>query len=172
MMARTPRNTGANSPRPSAGSRSAVGTRIARSRHRAGGVVRVVVARGEHEKVVEFVTSGGHALDEPRAQRPLAVEPLQFVVERMLPREDMRGTPAEILGVTLFGDGKAFDGDTVHAFDADRKLVAPRHVVSGAGRQHAHLGVARHMLGDVPGVQLGAPADIGAVPLDDDTDLH
>ena len=53
MIARTPRNTGANIASPIAGSRSAVGTRIGLAGSRARAVIRVVVAVAEEEEVVE-----------------------------------------------------------------------------------------------------------------------
>ena len=83
MMARTPRRIGANSERPSADSRSAVGTSTARSRQRASQVIGGVVAEAEPEHDVELVTRARDAADERRAHGPWRVEPLELVVEGM-----------------------------------------------------------------------------------------
>ena len=64
------------------------------------------------------------------------------------------------------------DRHAVDCLDAGRQLVAPRHVVGRAGRQHLDLAVTREVLGDVARVQLGAAVDRLAVALNDDRDLH
>src|SRR6188508_78911 len=77
-------------------------------------------------------------------------------------------------------DRIAFDrhGETVHRnavndFPARWKLVLPRNVVAvRARRQHLDRHVPGEMLGNIPRMLLGAAIDVGAVPLDDDRDLH
>ena len=56
--------------------------------------------------------------------------------------------------------------------DARGEVIAPRHVVGGAGGEDFDLSVAREMLGNVPRMQLRAAVDRLAVPLDDDGELH
>jgi hypothetical protein len=60
----------------------------------------------------------------------------------------------------------------VHRVDAGRQLVSPRYVVARARGQHPDVRVACQMLGHVPRVQFGAAADVGAVPLHDNGNLH
>ena len=86
--------------------------------------------------------------------------------------EDVIGAQSELRLVSFMVDCKAFDGDPVDGVRSGRILVAPRQVIVSAGGEHAHLGVARQMLGDVPRVQLGAAVDVGAVPLHDDRYPH
>jgi hypothetical protein len=61
----------------------------------------------------------------------------------------------------------------VDVLDALGQLVLPRDViVMGARRQHLDLDVRGEVFGDVARVLFGAAVDVGAVPLDDDRDLH
>ena len=79
---------------------------------------------------------------------------------------------AEPMRIPLAGNRKTFDRDTVDGVAARGTLVPPRDVVARARRQHADLGMFRKMLGNVARVQLGAPADIGAIPLHNDGKPH
>src|SRR6185436_10021740 len=60
----------------------------------------------------------------------------------------------------------------VHLLDARLQLVAPGDVIGRARRDDLDVPVAREMLGDIAGVQLGAAVDRLSVPLNDDGDLH
>ncbi len=82
------------------------------------------------------------------------------------------GSPSEFERATLVGDGEAPDGDTVDALDAFGQLVTPGDVVARAGREDFDLRVAREPFRDVTRVQLGPAADVGAVTLNDDGELH
>ena len=172
MIARTPRKIGPKSAEPQ--------RRIAfrgRDEQRASGdgprsVVGLVVARTEQDDVVEFIRPDRDPVDEIRADGALAVQPFELVVQRVLPGEDVRRSPAEIELVALPRDRKALDDDAVDRLGPGGKIVAPRDVVARAGGQHADVRVAREALGDVPRVQLGAAVDIGAVPLHHDRELH
>ena len=62
--------------------------------------------------------------------------------------------------------------DAVDRLLAGRQLVLPGDVVARARRQHLDVGVAREPLGDVSRVQFGAAADVRAVALNDDRQLH
>src|SRR5581483_12437350 len=74
--------------------------------------------------------------------------------------------------IALVLHAEASNGDAVDLLGARRQLVAPRHVVGGAGRQHLDLRMLREVLGDVPRVEFGAAVDLPAVALDDDGELH
>src|SRR4030095_42684 len=74
--------------------------------------------------------------------------------------------------VALTGDGKAAHVDAFDRLDAFGQLVLPRDVVTGAGREDFDLDVGCEMLGHVPSMLFGAAVDLGAVPLNDDRDLH
>ena len=84
-------------------------------------------------------------------------------------RSDQRPNTCGSRGVI---DPKPADGNAVHDFHPGRKLVAPRHVVARARREHVNGGVPGQVLGDVAGVQLGAAVDVGAVALHHDSELH
>jgi len=78
----------------------------------------------------------------------------------------------QMLGMPFVLDGEPPDVDAVDLPDAGGVLVLPGHVVFRAGRDDFDLRVTAHPLSDVPGVQLRAAVDVGAVPLDDDRQLH
>src|SRR5687767_3649621 len=86
--------------------------------------------------------------------------------------EDAIRPAAEIDGVSLLIDSKTPYGHVVHEFRSCRIIVAPRHVIASACREHLNLRVLREMLGDVTRVQLGAAVDVGAVALHHDSELH
>ena len=79
MIARTPRKIGPKIDSPTAGSRSAVGTRIALPRDAPRAVERVVVPIAEEEDVVEAWRRAGDVVDQRRARRSLALEPGELV---------------------------------------------------------------------------------------------
>ena len=86
--------------------------------------------------------------------------------------EDLRGPPTEVIGLAFAADGKPPDRDAVHLLETGVELVAPRDVVGRTGRQHLDLGVSGEVFRDIPGMQLGATVQVGAVALDDDGQFH
>src|SRR3954453_3029024 len=80
--------------------------------------------------------------------------------------------PGEDLGCARMRDGKALYGHAVDRVHAGPQLVLPCHVVPRAGGQPLDLGMARQMLGHVPGVQLRSAVDLSAIALDDDRYAH
>ncbi len=104
---------------------------------------------------------------------PFGVEPGELVAQRMLLREDLLRPLRELDGIALDRDREAVHRDAVDDLQAWRQLVLPRDVVAmRAGRQHLDLDVLGQVLGHVPRMLLGAAVDVGAVPLNDDRDLH
>jgi len=140
--------------------------------HRARAVTGVVVAVAEEDEEVVGLAAPLEVLDERRAGRPFAVEPLQLVGERVRLVEDADRSAPELLGIPRMPDRKPPHRDAVDRLDARGELVPPRHVVASARGQHLDLVVPRQVLRDVPRVQLGAAVDVGAVALDDDRELH
>ena len=90
----------------------------------------------------------------------------------MLVTEDVVRQSSEHVNVALLIDTKAAHRDAVDSLHASRIFIAPGDVVARASREHFDIGVARKMLGDIAGVQLGAAVDVGAVALHDDGELH
>ena len=106
------------------------------------------------------------------AGRTLTVEPPDLVGHRVRVVEHAPGTPAELIRIALVSNGKSTDRDAVDLFDPGRPLVAPRHVVTRAGRDDLDLGVPREPLGHVARMELCATVDVRAVALDHDRELH
>ena len=111
-------------------------------------------------------------VDKRRARRTFCVEPVELVAERVRLVKDALGSLPEDDRVALVLDGKAPDGDSVHAIDTVWQLVPPGHVVGGAGREDLDFGVTRQVLGHVTCMQFGAAVDRLAVALDDDGEFH
>ena len=111
-------------------------------------------------------------IDQARTRRSLAPQPRQLGRNRMRRLEDLRGPLTKLFGVAFAADRKPPDRDTVHPLDPGVELVAPGDVVGRAGRQNLALGVSREVLSDIPGMQLGAAVQLGAVALDDERDLQ
>jgi hypothetical protein len=139
---------------------------------RAHAVKRLVIARAEEHQVIELGCAAADALDERGRPRSFAVEPQQLVAHRMFFVEHAGRPPRKVPLIPLVHDRESLDIDAVHAVRTRRQLVAPRHIVPCAGRQDRDRGVAREVLRNVPRVQLGAAADVGAVSLHDDAQLH
>ena len=64
------------------------------------------------------------------------------------------------------------DGDAVHLRGAGRVVVAPLQVIEGAGGEDLDVVAAGQALGEPAAVQLGPPADLRAVALDDEGEPH
>ena len=111
-------------------------------------------------------------LTRPGLAGPSAASHFSSSAIGMRLREDGRGSAAEFSGVARAGDRKAANGQAVDLVFAGRQLVLPRDVVARAGRQHLDLPVPGEPLGDVPGVQFGAAADVRAVALNNNRQLH
>ena len=103
---------------------------------------------------------------------PFGVEPRELVGERVGLLEHPRGSLPEETRIALVLHTEPAHRHVVDALDAGRELVAPRDVIGRARREHLDLGVPGEMLGDVPGVQLGAAVDRLPVSLNDDGELH
>ena len=172
ISARAARNTGAKIDRPSAG--VALGGRHQDRlvRHAAHAVPGVVVAIAEEQEEVEGVGLLADVVDQRRAGRAFAVEPRDLVGDRVAPLEHLRRSLAEVLRVALARDREAAHRDAVDRLGALGVVRLPGDVVVGAGGQHLDAVPPRQHLGDVAGVQLRAAADVGAVALDDDRELH
>jgi hypothetical protein len=130
----------------------------------------VPVAEEQHE--IQVPRRADQMRDQRGACRPLALEPGELVGDGMRMLEHAVGAPPELVRVPLVSDRKAPDGDPVHLLDAGRPLIPPRHVVGGARGENLDLRVPRQPFRHIPRVQLGAAVDVGAVALDDDTELH
>jgi hypothetical protein len=79
---------------------------------------------------------------------------------------------AERLEVAQARDPESLDRHAVDLLGSSGERVVPREVVTRAGREDAHAHAWDEQLREIPCVQLGAAADIGAVPLNDDGDLQ
>src|SRR5207244_4752511 len=91
--------------------------------NRARAVIRVVVAGAKEHDVIEFIPRAPQPVDERGARWPLAVEPFQFLVERMAAAEYMVGAQSEVGLIALMFDRKPLDCDAVDAVDAGRKFI-------------------------------------------------
>ena len=173
MMPRTPRRIGWKIVTPSAGSRSAVGTSTARSGNRPRAMVRLSGTAAQNSSAKSKSAADCRSFEiSPGLTGPWHSSQTSSswsVCARLKTRRDRT---AEVIESAFAGDWKAFDGDTVDVFGSGRKLVAPREVIAGARRQHAHLDARRQPFGNVSRVQFGAAADIGAVALNHDDDFH
>tara|TARA_B100001971_G_C18200806_1_gene544455 strand:+ start:857 stop:1471 length:615 start_codon:yes stop_codon:yes gene_type:complete len=86
--------------------------------------------------------------------------------------EHLLGPLAEISDVAFAADRKSSDPQTIYPVEPGVKLVAPCNVVGRAGREHLDLGVSSEMFRDIPGMQLRATVQVGAIALDDDGKPH
>src|SRR5690348_12389464 len=90
----------------------------------------------------------------------------------MHPLEDQRGTTPEVVFVARPRHGKPPHADPVDRVEAFRKLVLPGDVVARARRQDLDVGVPGQTFRDVSRVELGAAADVRAVALNNNCELH
>ena len=133
---------------------------------------RVVVAVTEEDDEVEGVSRFRQVLDQRRACRALAVEPGEFIGERVRLLEDSTRSASELERLPFMRNWKASDRNAVDVLDAGGQLVAPRDVIARAGRDDFDLRVPGQPLGNVARVQLRSAVDVGAVALGDDRELH
>jgi len=131
----------------------------------------IVAIAEQQEEVVACRVACGMA-DERRARRAFAVEPVEFVLEGMRPLEHSNGSAPEFVGMPLAVDRKPEHTNAVDLLLARGELVPPGDVIARAGGEDIHSHAARQPLGDITSVELGAAIDVGAVPLDDDRQLH
>jgi hypothetical protein len=132
----------------------------------------MVVAIAEEHEEVELIADAADVADERGARGSFGLEPLHFVGDRVgLGEHDLRLT-AEFVGVARPRDREPPHQEPVHLLLARRQLVLPGDVVAGARRQHFDRPVTGQPLGDVPRVQFGAAADVRAVALNNNCQLH
>ena len=174
MSARAPRNTGAKDRQ--ADRRIALGRRHEHGLvgHRARAVPRVVVAVAEEDEEVELAGRPLDVPDERRARRALRsrASAARRASECGCSKTELRAA-AELdrcCAAARPGNRRTLMPLTVVV--ARRQLVLPGDVVARAGREHFDVGVPREALGDVSGVQFGAAADVRAVALNDNRQLH
>ena len=76
-------------------------------------------------------------------------------------------------GIAFGGDGEAMHGNVVDDLLAFGQFVLPRNVIAmRASGEDLDLDVLREVLRHIAGMLLGAAVDVGAVPLNNDRDLH
>src|ERR671913_2601462 len=111
-------------------------------------------------------------LEQCRGPGPLLLQPRHLVLARVRVVEN----PLRIL--VEAGDvarARVLEAPHRHAADAIVALwilVLPSHIVTRAGGQHFDVVLGGEPLGNQPAMILGAAEDFGAVPLDDERNLH
>src|SRR5215204_4929086 len=131
----------------------------------------IAEAEEDEEVVIRFMLLD--VIDQRRAGRSLGLEPGQLVAKRMRLREHPLGQFGELDRVAFGRHRETMNGNAMHHLLAFRQLVLPRNVIAMcAGGQYLDLDVPGQVLGDVPRMLLGAAVDVGAVPLDNNRDLH
>src|SRR5262245_20903466 len=135
-------------------------------------VIGLIVPRTEQQGEVELRDRASKPRDRTRADRALALEPVELLVERMHAPKNTLLPQSKVVQIALTQDRKSFYGNPVDVFGPGWKLISPRQVVARASRQHSHVDVSGQSFGDIPRMQLGTTADVGSVSLDDDGELH
>ena len=145
-----------------------VGTRIARSARDAQAFAGRVVEVGEEEDRVETVLLHGQGLHEARDIGPLPPQELRLLLVRA--DSFVEGLRERVEGreVALFLDRETPHEDPIAERVAGGELVAPGHVVAGAGGEDLHLVGEGQPLRDGPGQRLRAPGHVLTVALDDE----
>jgi hypothetical protein len=86
--------------------------------------------------------------------------------------EDIVRSMSEVELVPWARDRKSSNGNTVDLLDARRQLISPRDVVLRPCRQHLDVGASRQEFGDVTRESFGSAADVRAVALNNNRELH
>ena len=141
-------------------------------RRRSGAVIRVVVPVAEEDEEVVVGGVRGDVLRQRTARGSLSVDPAELVRQRMGLVEHTIRLLGEPVGIALPLHAKPPHRHAVDRLDAGGALVAPRHVVGRARRQHFDVGVPCEVFRDVAGVELRAAIDVRSISLDDDGDFH
>ncbi len=86
--------------------------------------------------------------------------------------EDEPGAMGKLDRMPPARDREAADDNAVDGFVTRRQLIAPRDVVHGPRGQDFHLRVTREPFRDVSRVQFSSAADVRAVALNNNRQLH
>ena len=111
-------------------------------------------------------------LDQRGAPGPLLAQPLHLVGGGVAARADPVGVSRERLEVAGARVREPPNRDAADPIGALQVLVTPGRLVAGAGRDDVDLVPLDQPLGNQPAVVLRPAEDFGAVPRDDERNLH
>src|SRR5688572_1564243 len=133
---------------------------------------RRVIAEGPEQYGVVAAAMLPQMIEQTGYRRPVLAKPFLLVGAWRLAVEDLLAQRPELVQAPLARDGEPDHMHRAICRFACRILVVPGDVIARAGGENGDVVRGSQPLPELPAVQLRAAGDVGAVALNDESELH